>query len=161
MFVLSKRELKGCGQLSVLKKIQFKVDSNLQALESLLSQFNRIYDDFIPNQDWLKCKLALAEGFTNAVRHAHKQLPTEIQITIEAVLKPTTLEIYIWDLGNPFDLNQYIQDKSKNNNNWLGSGRGVAILTQIADRLEYRHIEKKGNCLLIVKEFSQRIGNGD
>lgn len=141
--------------MSFLKKIQFKVDSNLQALESVLSQFNQIYDDFIPNQDWLKCKLALAEGFTNAVRHAHKELSTEIQITIEAVLKPKTLEIYIWDWGDPFDLNEYIEEKSSNNNNWLGSGRGVAILTQIADRLEYCPIENKGNCLLIVKEFSQ------
>ena len=140
--------------MSVLKKIQFKVDSNIQALESVLSQFNQIYDDFIPHQDWLKCKLALAEGFTNAVRHAHKQLPTETQITIEIVLKSTTLEIYIWDLGDPFNLNKYMKQQAQNNNNWLGSGRGLAILTQIADFLEYKHIEKKGNCLLIVKEFS-------
>lgn len=155
MSVLSKRELRGFGQLNVLKKIQFKVDSNLQRLESVLSQFNQIYDDFIPNQDWLKCKLALAEGFTNAVRHAHKELPKETQITIEAILKPAMLEIYIWDVGNPFDLNQYIEDKSYKNNNWLGSGRGVAILTQIADHLEYRHVQSQGNCLLIFKKFSQ------
>ena len=155
MSIVSKGELKGFGQLNVLKKIQFKVDSNLQELESVLSQFNQIYDDFIPNQDWLKCKLALAEGFTNAVRHAHKELSTEIQINIEAVLRSTTLEIYIWDLGNPFDLNKYIKDQSNNDHNWLGSGKGVAILTQIADRLEYKHMGKQGNCLLIVKEFSQ------
>ena len=161
MSVLGKQELEGCGQLNVLKKLQFKVDSNLQALESVLSQFNQIYDHCIPHQDWLKCKLALAEGFTNAVRHAHKELPTETQITIEAVLKSTTLEIYIWDFGNPFDLNQYIKEISKNDNNWLGSGRGIAILTQIADRLEYRHIESKGNCLVIVKEFSRRLGIRD
>ena len=144
--------------MSVLKRIQFKVDSNLQALELVLSQFNQIYDDFIPHRDWLKCKLALAEGFTNAVRHAHKGLPTETQITIKAVLTPTTLEIYIWDLGNPFDLNKYIKEQSKSNNNWLASGKGVAILTQIADRLEYQHIESRGNCLLIVKKFSQGLG---
>lgn len=141
--------------MSVLKKIQFEVDSNLQGLESVLSQFNQIYDDFIPHQDWLKCKLALAEGFTNAVRHAHKELPIDTKITIEVVLKPAMLEIYIWDVGNPFDLNQYIKDKSSENNNWLGSGRGVAILTQIADRLEYKRVQSKSNCLLIFKKFSQ------
>lgn len=155
MSISSKRELRGFGQLNVLKKIQFKVDSNLQALESVLSQFDQIYDDFIPNRDWLKCKLALAEGFTNAVRHAHKELPKETQITIEAVLKPAMLEIYIWDMGNPFDLNQYVKEKSDENNNWLGSGRGVAILTQIADHLEYQPVQFKGNCLLIFKKFSQ------
>lgn len=141
--------------MSILKKIQFKVDSNLQALESVLSQFNQIYDELIPDRDWLKCKLALAEGFTNAVRHAHQELSNEIPIIIEAVLKPTTLAIYIWDFGEPFDLDKYIKEKLNKNNNWIGSGRGVAILIQIADRLEYRHIEKQGNCLLIVKNFSQ------
>ena len=147
--------------MRVLKKIKFKVDSNIQALEAVLSQFNQIYDDFIPHQTWLECKLALAEGFTNAVRHAHKQLPQETQITIEFVLKPTTLEIYIWDVGNPFNLNKYIQKQAKNSDNWLGSGRGIAILTQIADRLEYRYVEKKGNCLLIVKKFSRGLEIGD
>ena len=141
--------------MSFLKKIQFKVDSNIQALESVLSQFNQIHDKFIPHQDWLKCKLALAEGFTNAVRHAHKKLPIETQITIEVILKATTLEIYIWDLGGPFNLNNYIKQQAQNNHNWQGSGRGIAILTQIADFLEYKHFEKKGNCLLIVKEFSE------
>ena len=141
--------------MKVLKRIEIKVNSNLKALDSVLSQFNQIYEDFIPDRDWLKCKLALAEGFTNAVRHAHKELPKEVPVTIEAILKQTALEIYVWDFGHPFDLKAYIENRSRKNNNWLGSGRGVAILTQIADRLEYRRIEEKGNCLLIVKEFSR------
>lgn len=141
--------------MSILKKIQFKVNSNLQELESVLSQFNQIYDEFIPDRDWLKCKLALAEGFTNAVRHAHKNLSMKIPITIEAVLEPTTLVICIWDFGDRFDLNQYIQEKLDKSPSWISSGRGVAILTQIADRLEYQHIEHKGNRLLIIKNFSQ------
>ena len=141
--------------MSILKKIQFKVDSNLQELESVLSQFNQIYDNVIPDRDWLKCKLAVAEGFTNAVRHAHKNLHPTTPIAIEAVLKPTNLAIYIWDLGDRFDLDRYIKEKLATNKDWIVSGRGVAILTQIADRLEYQPIDNRGNCLLIVKKFTR------
>ena len=145
--------------MKVLKRIEIKVNSSLQELDSVLLQFNQIYQEFIPNRDWLTCKLAVAEGFTNAVRHAHKELPTEMPIKIEAVLKPTALEIYIWDFGNPFNLKKYIENSSQTNDNWLGSGRGVAILAQIADRLEYRRVDDKRNCLIIVKQFSQSNNN--
>ncbi len=140
--------------MKVLQKIRFQVHSDLNYLNRVLLQFDRLYRDFIPQSDWLQCKLALAEGFTNAVRHAHKNLPPEVPIIIEALLTETTIEIYIWDRGAPFDLHQYIAQAAQNQNNLFLGGRGIPILIKIADRLDYYRTAAEQNCLLIVKELS-------
>lgn len=139
--------------MKVLQTINIEVPSDLQALDRLLFQFNQIYQDFIPYRDWLQCRLALAEGFTNAVRHAHKNLPRDIPITIEIILKQNAMEIRIWDYGSAFDLQGFIAETSQKYNGWLGSGRGIPLLNKIADRLDYYRTDKQQNCLLIVKNF--------
>lgn len=141
--------------MKVLQKIRFQVHSDLNSLNTVLLQFDRLYRDFIPQSDWLQCKLALAEGFTNAVRHAHKNLPPEVPITIEVLLRETSIEIYIWDRGAPFDLRQYIARTAKKNHNLFLGGRGIPILIKIADRLDYYRTAEEQNCLLIVKELSK------
>lgn len=140
--------------MKVLHKICFKVPSDLNYLTKVLLKFDRIYQDFIPQPDWLQCKLALAEGFTNAVRHAHKNLPVEVPIVIEALLTEITIEIHIWDRGEPFDLHKFIAERAEKNHNLFSSGRGIPILIKIADRLDYYRTSEAQNCLLIVKELS-------
>lgn len=130
-----------------------EVPSDLQALDRLLLQFNQIYRDFVPYGDWLQCRLALAEGFTNAVRHAHKNLPQDVPIAIEVTLKQDAMEIRIWDYGEAFDLQGFIAETSEKHHDWLSSGRGIPLLNKIADRLDYYRTEEQQNCLLIVKNF--------
>ncbi|MDJ0590292.1 MAG: anti-sigma regulatory factor [Pleurocapsa sp. MO_226.B13] len=139
--------------MKVLRSISMEVPSDLQALDQLLFQFNQIYLDFIPYRDWLQCRLALAEGFTNAVRHAHKNLPKDIPIKVEVLIRQTDIEIRIWDYGSAFDLRGFITETARKHNGWLGSGRGIPLLNKIADRLDYYRTEKQQNCLLIVKKF--------
>ncbi len=138
--------------LKVLRTVKIKVPSNLQSLDKVLTEFNQIYQDFIALRDWLQCRLALAEGFTNAVRHAHKNLPPDVPIKIEVFLSQTNIKIKIWDYGSAFDLHNFIAENAQKNNDWLGSGRGISIMNKICDRLDYYRTEKE-NCLLIVKLF--------
>lgn len=143
------------NKLKILQAINIEVLGDLQELDRLLLKFDQIYQDFIPCRDWLQCRLALAEGFTNAVRHAHKNIPQEIPIEIEILLKPNSIEIRIWDYGSAFDLKKFIQETAKKNNGWLSSGRGIPLLNTIADRLDYQRTDQQKNCLLIIKNFSQ------
>ena len=46
-----------------------------------------------------RLNLALAEGFTNAVRHAHSGLSAETSIEIEVTMDDDRMEIRIWDWG--------------------------------------------------------------
>jgi serine/threonine-protein kinase RsbW len=143
--------------LKVLKKIHIKAPSNLKALDEVLLQFNQICRNYLSYQIWLQCQLALAEGFTNAVRHAHRNLAEEFTIEIEAILAEDSLEIRIWDWGEGFDLQAFLNDLEKKKGSWLGNGRGIAILSKIADHLAYYPTADGRNCLLIVKQLSQQI----
>lgn len=140
--------------MEVLRSIKIEVPSDLKALDNVLLQFNQIYQNSIPRRDWLQCRLALAEGFTNAVRHAHKNLPPEIPVRIEVRLKETAMEIKIWDYGSAFDLHQFMIQTAQKNANWLASGRGLPILNKISNHLDYYRTEQQQNCLVIIKEFS-------
>lgn len=142
------------NKLKVPQIINMEIPGDLQELDRLLLKFNQIYQDFIPCKDWLQCRLALAEGFTNAVRHAHKNIPKEIPIEIEVLLKRNSMEIRIWDYGSAFNLKGFITETSRRHNGWLTSGRGIPLLNKIADRLDYQRTQQQKNCLIIVKKFS-------
>jgi serine/threonine-protein kinase RsbW len=135
-------------------KISFKVESDLKALDTVLSHFEQLDRSGIPKQDWLQCQLALAEGFTNAVRHAHKQLPPDISIEIEVDLTVLGMELRIWDRGPPFDLEGFLNENADRDTRWSGHGQGLPILRKISAHLSYRRTDDDRNCLCIVKYFS-------
>ncbi|WP_035798288.1 ATP-binding protein [Crocosphaera chwakensis] len=139
--------------MSVLQQVSFKVKSDLKALDEVLSNFDNINQPWIPKKDWLQCQLALAEGFTNAVRHAHKDIKTDVFIEIEIKLTPESLEIRIWDSGPFFDLENFLKIKSNQDHGFAGHGQGLAILQKIAAQLSYQRTDDGRNCLLIIKKF--------
>ena len=139
--------------MKVLKKINFQVLGNLQALDEVLSKFEELNHPQISQNDWLQCQLALAEGFTNAVRHAHKNLPSDVPIEIELSLTTETIEIRIWDRGPFFDLDAFIKNPAHKTTKPIAGGQGIPILQKIATRLSYFRIDNR-NCLLIIKQLS-------
>lgn len=154
-------ELKGSEKLQVLKKAALQVNTGQSALEPVLSWFAQLYEQRIPTSVWIRCQLALAEGFTNAVRHAHEgkrpDLPVEIDVTVSA----ESVEIKIWDSGPPFDLEQKIQDMSKTVDPEASGGRGLKLMKDIADSLSYTRTADGRNCLSIVKNYTPIPETGD
>ena len=139
--------------MQVLKQTSFQIDGDLKALDRVLGYFDQLNQPWIPTEDWLQCQLALAEGFTNAVRHAHKSLPPETPIEVEIILYRQSLEIRIWDWGPPFDLKEFLQNLNQRGKKLSGHGQGLLILQKIAAHLSYTRTDDNRNCLLIVKEF--------
>ncbi|MDJ0737128.1 MAG: anti-sigma regulatory factor [Nostocaceae cyanobacterium] len=93
--------------------------------------------------------LALAEGFTNAVRHAHHALPPETTIDIDVFLCRDRLEIKIWDRGKPFNPDAIAEPKP---GTLQAGGYGWYLLRRLADKVVYeRSADGSRNCLLIVK----------
>lgn len=78
----SKRKKQEAGE-PLLKQINLQVRTELSALEKVLHWYEQLKHLPIPQEVWWKCQIALAEGFTNAVRHAHKNLPSETPICLE------------------------------------------------------------------------------
>jgi len=93
-----------------IKKISLQVKTELTALTEVLKWYDRLGYLPIPKLAWWKCQLALAEGFTNAVRHAHRGMPVETPIQLEIKVFKGLLEIRIWDCGLPFDLEAKVRE---------------------------------------------------
>jgi serine/threonine-protein kinase RsbW len=142
--------------LNFSKQISFKVKSDLLFLEQVLAEFAKIYEPWVSKKDWLQCQLALAEGFTNAVRHAHKNLPNEETIFIEIGLTKEEITMKIWDWGGPFDLESKLDSIKDKKDHLAGGGRGIEILQKIADQLDYFRTDNNQNCLLIVKKINEQ-----
>lgn len=127
--------------------------TDLKALDQVLTWFDQFNQGSIPKKVWIQCQLALAEGFTNAVRHAHKNLTPNVPIDIEVTLFAQALELRVWDQGPPFDLEKRFQEFKQTADDQAGGGRGIAILQKIADKLSYTRTDDNRNCLLIVKTY--------
>lgn len=94
---------------SSFKNISLQVNTDLNALTRVLDWFEQLQDVSIPNEVWLQFQLALAEGFTNAVRHAHKNLPVETPIHLQIRLFNGRWELKVWDCGSRFDFDAKLQ----------------------------------------------------
>jgi serine/threonine-protein kinase RsbW len=107
-----------------LKKNSLQVNTDIKAVAQVLLWVEQLENLPIPEAVWQQCKLATIEGFTNAVRHAHKNLPLETPIELEITVFNERLEIKIWDWGKPFDfqakLKEELQEKSPFSLNELG-----------------------------------------
>jgi len=141
------------GKLKVTQHISFRVKSDLIYLKEVLSRFETLRQEWISEKDWLQSQLALAEAFTNAVRHAHKNKPPETMIEIEINIGEEEIKIQVWDFGQPFQL-ESLKQRVNHQGEFATGGRGVEILQKIADDLRYDRISDNRNCLTIRKKLS-------
>jgi serine/threonine-protein kinase RsbW len=140
--------------MKILEQTSLKVNSDLQSLAQVLAVFDSLNQNWIPREDWLKSQLALTEGFTNAVRHAHHHLPAEVPIEVQITLTSQSLIIQIWDQGSYFDLENFLQAIEGQDHQFAGHRQGLPILQKIAAKLSYTRQEDNRNCLLIIKQFT-------
>jgi serine/threonine-protein kinase RsbW len=95
-----------------LNKINIQVNSELQAVAQVLWWVEQLESLGIPETVLQLCKLAVVEGFTNAVRHAHKNLSVETpKIELAIAVFNERLEIEICDWGKPFDLKTKLKEE--------------------------------------------------
>jgi serine/threonine-protein kinase RsbW len=97
-----------------LQKFSLQLNTDINAVAQVLSWLEQLdlLDPLpIPQEVLHQCKLAVVEGFTNAVRHAHKNLPRETPIELEITVFNDRLEIKIWDRGKPFDFQAKLKEE--------------------------------------------------
>lgn len=138
----------------MLQEIHLQVNTELTASEQVMSWFEKLNNP--PLTDliiWWQCQTLLQEGFANIVEHAHNNLPPETPITLEAVRSNQYIEIRIWSYGAPFDLEQKLRETAELEDNELERGRGLKIMSEIADGLSYERIADNRQCLCIKKYY--------
>lgn len=95
---------------SYVQHISLQVNTDLNALTRVLEWFEQLKDLSLPKEVWWNFQLALAEGFTNAVRHAHKNLPVETPVQLEIIVFNGRLELKVWDCGPYFDFDAKLKE---------------------------------------------------
>ena len=143
-----------------LQGFQLQVETDTKALTDILGWFEGLKQSFIPNQVWLECQTVLGEAFDNVICHAHEGMPKETPIELKVEIFNQSLIIKIWDYGSGFDLETYYQQKEKEPlDQYAENGRGIQIITEVADYFSYTPQADARNCLLILKSFKPNISS--
>ncbi|MBD1854115.1 MULTISPECIES: ATP-binding protein [Leptolyngbya] len=134
------------------------MQSDLTAISQILHWFEQFRLPPLSQAAWLQGQIALVEGFTNAVRHAHTNLPLHTIIQLEAGLYFDRLEIRIWDQGSPFDLERLLNRVEQDYPNPLEHSEhwGGTLFKKLRDQhqweIEYHYLKEGVNCLCLVKK---------
>lgn len=132
-----------------LERIKVKSDLIVQAhVQKWFEQFcsDNICHQYSSNQQFHRLNLALAEGFSNAVRHAHQELPTDTIIEVELALFDNQIEIRIWDQGEPFNPDAIEEPEP---GTLCQGGYGWFLLRRLVEKVVYKRCDDGRNCLLI------------
>lgn len=130
-----------------------QVSTDLNCLNTVLSWLETIPHQHVTHDVWIKWKLAVTEGFTNAVRHAHHDLPKNTSISLRIRMSAQLMEVCIWDQGPGFDFAGAIAHAEHTDLNAKG-GRGLYLIRKIADEFRYDCGSDGRNCLTIRKFLS-------
>ncbi|NJM76691.1 MAG: anti-sigma regulatory factor [Acaryochloridaceae cyanobacterium RU_4_10] len=113
---------------------------------------------------WQQGQIALLEGFTNAVLHAHHNLSPITPIEFVVEISPKIFKISIWDRGNEYDIGITFQHLSQHLSNpdfnplERESQWGSIMLLKLINEYDWqiRYIrEADRNCLYIEKALLQ------
>ncbi len=133
------------------------LSSQLRELDRLLDWFQQLGSDILPTITIDQCQLLLSEGFTNVVNHAHQGHSIYTQVEIQVNILTDVVEIRIWDQGKGFDLESKLTQLLESTpNTEAEGGRGLLIMSKIADKLSYLPCDDQRNCLCLIKHFGNK-----
>jgi serine/threonine-protein kinase RsbW len=129
------------------EKIEFELPSDLALMNGVLQYLlERVAKLGVIAPEKSNLFIALDEAFVNAVKHGNKNDPTKL-VRVGAELSPKEASFTIEDEGEGFDM-QTIPDPCDPTNLFKSSGRGVLLIYNIMDEVEYN---AQGNRVKMVK----------
>ncbi len=131
----------------VHEKIDFELPSDLSLMNGVLQYLiERVAKLGLIKPERSNLFVALDEAFVNAVKHGNRNDPTKL-VRITAELSPKEARFTIEDEGAGFNVAD-IPDPRDPENLFRSSGRGVLLIYNIMDEVEYND---RGNRLTMVK----------
>jgi serine/threonine-protein kinase RsbW len=106
--VLPKHNLEQAKE-KLLREFYLSMESDLSGLQKIIPWFEYHCGELLVQTIFLPMQIILIEGFTNAVKYAHLNLPTETPIEVFVDIFENLIEIRIWDYGLTFDLEKQLQ----------------------------------------------------
>jgi serine/threonine-protein kinase RsbW len=131
----------------VHEKIDFELPSDLSLMNGVLHYLlERVAKLGLIKPERSNLFVALDEAFVNAVKHGNRNDPTKM-VRITAELSAREARFTVEDEGEGFNV-QEIPDPCDPSNLFKTSGRGVLLIYNIMDEVEYN---ARGNRLTMVK----------
>jgi serine/threonine-protein kinase RsbW len=135
------------------EKIEFELPSDLALMNGVLQYLlERVAKLGLIAPERSNLFIALDEAFVNAVKHGNKNDPTKL-VRVGAELSPKEACFTIEDEGEGFDV-QTIPDPRDPANLFKSSGRGVLLIYNIMDEVEYN---AQGNRVKMVKRPERAV----
>jgi len=105
---------------------------------------------------WSACITALGEAVENAVYHAQSPLETPSLVRIEVTITDNMIQMQVGDQGQGFNLEAYLTKLPESVPSHAEKGRGLWIISQIADYFSYTRTAENLNCLTIQKFWNSK-----
>jgi serine/threonine-protein kinase RsbW len=135
------------------EKIEFELPSDLALMNGVLQYLlERVAKLGLITPEGSNLFVALDEAFVNAVKHGNKNDPTKL-VRVGAELSPKEACFTIEDEGEGFDV-ATIPDPRDPANLFKSSGRGVLLIYNIMDEVEYN---AQGNRVKMVKRPERSV----
>ena len=103
--------------------------------------------------------ISVIEACTNAIEHGNKQSPAE-NVRIEYTCNGDRLVIGVCDRGTGFDFKNYLEHIPDPANIDRLRGRGIYIMKNMMDSLEFEMVPGQGMKVRLVKRL-RKEGDGD
>lgn len=87
----------------LIHNCNLQVTSKLDEMATVVEWLEQFNHTPVSYQLWLEAQTAVIEGFTNAVRHAHRHLNPDTPVDLNVQMSPEFFQISIWDQGDIFD----------------------------------------------------------
>jgi serine/threonine-protein kinase RsbW len=152
-------DIESLGELASLT-----VETDIEKLSEVVAWFEQFNRPPLSHRLWLEGQIALVEGFTNVVRHAHQDLSASTPITVEVQISPEMFRLWIWDQGQAFDFDHSLQvvheltadpdfEPLSRELQW-GTIIMLKLITQEGWNISYDRPSRDRNCLKIEKELA-------
>jgi serine/threonine-protein kinase RsbW len=128
----------GAGtSFSCSQELNKVVPANLEVIEELTTAVSELLTSRLwPGTDVMKVELAAREALTNAIRHGCRNVP-EGRVRFRMVFDASgAVVIIVRDSGPGFDPTK-IPNPLEGGNRFRGSGRGVFLINQLMDAVEF------------------------
>jgi serine/threonine-protein kinase RsbW len=144
-------KLRFVDDLKILPHVREKIDFELPSDVSLMNGVLQYLIERVSKLGLIKPErsnlfVALDEAFVNAVKHGNRNDPNKL-VRITAELSSKEARFTVEDEGDGFNVQQ-IPDPRDPGNLFKSSGRGVLLIYNIMDEVEYN---ERGNRLTMVK----------
>jgi serine/threonine-protein kinase RsbW len=144
----------------LLREFSLSMESDLSDLQKIIPWFEYNCGELLVQTIFLPMQIILIEGFTNAVKYAHLNLPPETPIEVFVNIFENLIEIRIWDYGLTFDLEKQLQlEIQMNTEDSLKreSHRGLLLMDSLTDQLIYIRENEAKNCLIMRRKITRHL----